>query len=66
MIIPEQPSLRQPRKQGRTDLLTEVLNAVLETQDSYAKDWTHDLHVAHWAPLWNAGGIDYAEWKARA
>lgn len=32
----------------RTDLLIEVLNAMIETQDSYAKDWTRALHGKAW------------------
>lgn len=37
-----------PISHERTDLLTEVLNAVIETQDSYAKDWTRALHGKLW------------------
>jgi hypothetical protein len=32
-----------------TDLLAEGINAVIETQDSYAKDWTEQVHGEAWA-----------------
>jgi hypothetical protein len=40
----------KPIVQERTDLLTEVLNALLEAQDSYAKDWYEMVHKRRLAP----------------
>lgn len=37
------------KKDELTDLLTEAINAVIEEQDRYARDWTIRCHRDGWA-----------------
>ena len=36
------------------DLCGEGIHAVMETQNSYARDWTHQVHGANWEREWKA------------
>jgi hypothetical protein len=37
-----------PTPQELADLTTEAINAVIETQQSYARDWARNLHGEWW------------------
>lgn len=39
----------------RTEALTEAINAVIELQDSYTRDWTHAVHGEAWEAEWGKG-----------
>ena len=43
------PGPRRTPKQALTDELTEAISAVIEVQDSYARDWTMNVHDEAWA-----------------